>query len=75
MSSAGLCKIESNFAIRVCGLSVISMRAETSVPMSVPIRQTGARVVFKYRQPQPWYDPLFALDTGLVEGWREIIEP
>lgn len=67
ISMRGDDKMISNFAILLCGLSLMGMPLETSVPAGTPTFQTNSEKVFTYSLPPSGFDPLTASDAELAK--------
>ena len=63
----GWLRMISSCAILLCGVSLMGMPLETSVPSDIPTPQTAPGKVFTYSQPPPGFDPLSASDGELAK--------
>jgi hypothetical protein len=60
-------EMASSLAILLCGLSLMGMALETSVPRDTPTLHTASTKVFTYPQPPPGFDPLSASGAELAK--------
>jgi hypothetical protein len=67
ISLGSWCRIVSNFAIIICGLSAMGMPVEKAVPASVATPRAGTPAVTNYPQPPAGFDPFSASNAELAK--------